>query len=120
MNLYGQVLKHCTIRHAMTRLLHYFVALDTHSSFVKERVGSDTESDVEERDGYDDIQGELSTGNIYGEPQESDILMLCEDDIPGSSLNGKNPKQLNIQQLKRWLACRGAPVSGKKPELIER
>ena len=65
-------------------------------------------------------QGDLSTGYSCEEPQEGDILILCEDDIPGSSLNGKNPIQLNIPQLKRWLACHGAPVSGKKPELIER
>ena len=88
MNLYGQVLKHCTIRHAMTRLLHYFVALDTHSSFVKERVGSDTESDVEERDGYDDIQGELSTGNIYGEPQADDSMQYESDFDSTSCLLG--------------------------------
>ena len=37
-----------------------------------------------------------------------------------TSLNGKNPSELNIVQLKRWLVCRGAPVNGKKPELIQR
>ena len=49
-----------------------------------------------------------------------DILLLTEDDIPGASLNGKSPSQLTVVQLKRWLACRGAPVSGKKPDLLER
>ena len=48
------------------------------------------------------------------------VLMLQEDDIPGASLNGKDPSELNVVQLKRWLACRGAPLSGKKPELIDR
>ena len=48
------------------------------------------------------------------------IIMLNETDIPGASLNGKAPSELNVVQLKRWLACRGAPVSGKKPELVER
>ena len=82
---------------------------------MKDCVGSDTKSDAEERDvddGTDDMQGDLSTGNSCEELQEGDISILCEDDIPGSSLNGKNPKQLNMAQLKRWLACRGAPVSG--------
>jgi len=50
----------------------------------------------------------------------AEVCLLNEYDIPGASLNGKSPSQLNVVQLKRWLACRGAPVSGKKPELIER
>ena len=55
-----------------------------------------------------------------GKYEEDDILLLTEADIPGASLNGKLPTELNVAQLKRWLACRGAPLSGKKPELIER
>ena len=50
----------------------------------------------------------------------ADFEVLTEGDIPGASLDGNNPKQLNVTQLKRWLACRGAPLSGKKPQLIER
>ena len=49
-----------------------------------------------------------------------DILLLTESDVPGSSLSGKDPAELNVVQLKRWLACRGAPITGKKPQLIER
>ena len=49
-----------------------------------------------------------------------DIVSLRECDIPGASLNGKKLTELNVVQLRRWLACRGAPVSGKKAELIER
>ena len=48
------------------------------------------------------------------------FLVLTESDIPGASLNSKQPQELNIHQLKRWLACRGAPVTGKKPDLVER
>jgi len=51
---------------------------------------------------------------------DEDIILLTEADIPGASLDGKAPTELNIPQLKRWLACRGAPVNGKKPELIQR
>ena len=58
------------------------------------------------------------------EPHEDDLVedseLLNEEDIPGASLNGKKPHELNVYQLKRWLSCHGAPVSGKKPELIER
>ena len=51
---------------------------------------------------------------------DKDLALLDESDIPGTSLNGKSPPELTVAQLKRWLACWGAPVSGRKPELIER
>ena len=51
---------------------------------------------------------------------KDDLLLLTESDIPGASLNGKDPSELNVMQLRRWLTCRGAPTPGKKPELIER
>ena len=54
------------------------------------------------------------------EGDQEDLLLLEESDIPGASLNGKQPCQLNFTELKRWLLCRGAPLTGKKPELIER
>lgn len=41
-----------------------------------------------------------------------DFMVLTENDVPGSSLNGKQPHELNIFQLKRWLACHGALVTG--------
>jgi len=47
-------------------------------------------------------------------------MVLTENDVPGASLNGKQPHEMNKQQLKRWLVCRGAPVTGKKPDLVER
>ena len=49
-----------------------------------------------------------------------DLYVLEESDIPGASFHGKKPCELNMTQLKRWLSCRGAPVTGKKPELVER
>ena len=30
---------------------------------------------------------------------------LSEEDVPGASLCGKSPDELNVEQLKRWLAC---------------
>ena len=48
-----------------------------------------------------------------------DILLLTISDAPRSSLNGKDPAELNIVQLKQWLACCGAPIIRKKPQLIE-
>ncbi len=42
-------------------------------------------------------------------------------DIPGASLNGREPSDLNVAELKRWLECRqGASLKGKKGVLIER
>ena len=43
-----------------------------------------------------------------------------EEDIPGASLNGRDPGCLKVQELKRWLQCRGASVRGKKADLVKR
>jgi hypothetical protein len=51
---------------------------------------------------------------------ENISVKLTEDDIPGASLGGKDPKQLTVKQLKHWLSCRGARTSGKKDELVAR
>ena len=45
--------------------------------------------------------------------------VLEENNIPDASLHGKKPNELTMTQLKRWLSCKGAPVTGKKPELVE-
>ena len=52
--------------------------------------------------------------------QGTDIALLDESDIARAPLNGKSPSEQIVPQLKRWLACQGAPVSGTKPELFER
>ncbi len=41
-------------------------------------------------------------------------------DIPGASLNGRDPATLKILELKRWLDCRGASVRGKKADVVMR
>ena len=43
-----------------------------------------------------------------------------EEDVPGVSLNGRNPEQLKVPELKNCLACRGAPTKGKKADLVAR
>ena len=45
---------------------------------------------------------------------------LTEKDIPGASLNGKDPVVLTIPQLKRWLLCCNASTKGKKDDLVAR
>ena len=45
---------------------------------------------------------------------------LTEDDVPGASLGMKQPEELKVPELKRWLACRGAMRSGLKCNLVQR
>ena len=40
---------------------------------------------------------------VMEEDESSDQEDLEESDIPGASLNGKQPCQLNVTELKRWL-----------------
>ena len=46
--------------------------------------------------------------------------ILTEDDVPGASLKGRKPEQLKNDELKGWLRCRGAIVSGTRVQLLER
>ena len=62
----------------------------------------------------------MSGSEDLDDDPDDDAILLTEADIPGASLNGKHPSELNVTELKRWLNCRGAPVSGRKPELIDR
>ena len=48
------------------------------------------------------------------------VYELCEDDVPGASLRGRNPILLTVPELKCWLACRGASRRGRKPNLVLR
>ena len=47
-------------------------------------------------------------------------MALQKKDIPGVSLCGRDPGELKIPKLKGWLACRGAPLKGKKADLVAR
>lgn len=49
-----------------------------------------------------------------------EAFLLSEDDIPGASLGGRDPGELGVAELKRWLQCRAAKRDGKKPELLKR
>ena len=39
---------------------------------------------------------------------------LSEEDIPGASLQGRNPTTLKSDELRFWLKCRGDPAKGLK------
>jgi hypothetical protein len=45
---------------------------------------------------------------------------LSENDVPGASLQGRNPSQLKVPELKRWLECTAASTRGMKADLIAR
>lgn len=58
----------------------------------------------------------LANTLVYGPP------FLTEDDIPGSSLNGRDPNRLKNSELKFWLKCRGDSCKGlsTKAQLCKR
>ena len=83
--------------------------------------GEEWGEESKEEDDTDDLDvAFLNDAMLEAGFLQDDILLLRESDIPGASLNGKTPAELNVVQLKRWLACRGGPTTGRKPELIER
>lgn len=47
---------------------------------------------------------------------------LTEADIEGSSLAGRDPSNLKVDELKFWLKCRGDPAKGlkTKAQLVKR
>ena len=47
-------------------------------------------------------------------------LILLESDVPGASLKGRQPGDLSVGELKRWLSCRGASRGGRKADLVKR
>ena len=49
-------------------------------------------------------------------------VFLNEEDIPGSSLAGRNPEQLKNEELRFWLKCRNDPAKGlrTKAQLVKR
>ena len=47
-------------------------------------------------------------------------MILKEEDIPGAKLPRDTPEECKVQQLQRWLLCRGAKETGKKEVLVQR
>ena len=71
------------------------------------------------------LGSDLTCGEAAGSAENSEtgkISLVClrEEDIPGASLNGRQPSQLHVVELKRWLKCRGATTAGKKADLVKR
>ena len=48
------------------------------------------------------------------------LTVLTEDDgVPGSKIE-QDPENYTVEQLKRWLKCRGLKQSGKRGEIVQR
>ncbi|XP_077862466.1 uncharacterized protein LOC144344312, partial [Saccoglossus kowalevskii] len=47
-------------------------------------------------------------------------MSLTEDDVPGAIFLYSLVEKHSVEQLKRWLKCRGLKTSGKKSILIQR
>jgi len=50
------------------------------------------------------------------------MSVLLFEDIPGSSLAGKDPAELTTEELRFWLKCRNNPAKGlrTKAQLVKR
>ena len=48
------------------------------------------------------------------------LTVLANDDSVPGSLFEREPQEYTVEQLKRWLKCRGLKLSGKREELVER
>ena len=45
---------------------------------------------------------------------------LYAEDIPGASLKGRQPNDLTVPELKRWLSFRAGTVRGTKADFVKR
>ena len=47
------------------------------------------------------------------------VLKVDEDGVPGSNFE-REPEEYTVEQLKRWMKCRGLKLNGKRDELLKR
>jgi len=50
---------------------------------------------------------------------QSFTVLTDEDGVPGSIFE-REPEEYTVEQLKRWLKCRGLKLSGKRDDLVKR
>ena len=50
---------------------------------------------------------------------QSLTVLTEDDDVPGSKFD-RDPQEYTVDQLKRWLKCRGLKLSGKRDDLVKR
>ena len=49
----------------------------------------------------------------------TEAVIVVEDNMPGPSLDGQDPSQLHVVELKPWLKYRGTNQSGRKGDLVK-
>ena len=85
---------------------------------LSDKAMAERESEISiTKDFLENIDLNLNGGNKDAVVNEE--ILLEEDDIPGATLL-KLVERCSVVILKRWLLCRGADVSGKKADLIQR
>ena len=47
------------------------------------------------------------------------MVLADNDGVPGSVFE-KEPREYTVEQMKRWLKCRGLKLRGKRDELVKR
>ena len=50
--------------------------------------------------------------------RESFTVLTDDDEVPGSKFE-REPEEYTVDQLKRWLKCRGLKLSGKRDDLVK-
>ena len=51
--------------------------------------------------------------------QQCFTVLTDEDSVPGSKFE-REPEEYTVEQLKRWLKCRGLKLNGKRDKLLKR
>ena len=51
--------------------------------------------------------------------QQCFTVLTDEDGVPGSKFE-REPEEYTVEQLRRWLKCRGLKLNGKRDDLLKR
>jgi len=64
----------------------------------------------------------MASSSVFSVNDNSSVLTLTENDIPGSSLCDRKPEELKNEELRFWLKCRGDSGKGlkTKAQLVKR
>ena len=66
------------------------------------------------------VLSECKNGVFISSTSWKPLTILAENDgVPGSKFD-REPEHYTVEQLKRWLKCRGMKLSGKRDELVTR
>ena len=60
-----------------------------------------------------------ATREMVSSSLHSLTVLTEEDGVPGSKFE-REPEEYTVDQLKRWLKCRGLKLRGKREDLVQR